>query len=79
MRKRILSILIAFDIFVFALVTLGGSRRNETISAAAWDMECDGKWQGKLFRPLIDLLMTPVERNHCRRAWVKENQSEPTT
>jgi hypothetical protein len=73
MKTRILRIIVALDIFLFALLTLGDARRNETISAAAWDLECDGKWQGKLFRPLIDWLMTPIERDHCRLSWITEN------
>lgn len=74
MRNRILTILIALDIFVFALITLGGSKRNETISAAAFELERDGKWQGKLFRPIIDFLMSGLEKDHCHRAWLIENK-----
>lgn len=44
MKPRLLRILIALDVFVFALLTVGGSKRNETISAAAWSLEIDGKW-----------------------------------
>ena len=73
MRLRLLRILIALDIFVFAVLTLGGAHRNETISAAAYSLELDGKWQGKLFRPLIDWLMTLIERDHCFQSWLAEN------
>lgn len=72
MKTRLLRILIAFDIFVFALLTLGGSKRNETISAAAWSLELDGKWQGRVFRPLIDWLFTCLERDHCQQSWLTE-------
>lgn len=72
MKLRLLRILIALDIFVFALLTLGGSKRNETISAAAWSLELDGKWQGRVFRPLIDWLMTRLERDHCLQSWLAE-------
>jgi hypothetical protein len=76
MKQRILTVLVAFDVFIFALLTLGGSKRNETISAAAWSLEMDGKWQGKLFRPLIDWLMSPLESRHCLTAWLIENKAQ---
>lgn len=72
MQQRLLRVLIALDIFVFALVTFGGAKRNETISAAAWVLEQDGRWQGKLARPVIDWIMTWVEREHCRVSWIVE-------
>ena len=72
MRARLLKILIALDIFAFALLTLGGARRNETISAAAYSLELADKWQGRLFRPLIDRLLCAIERNHCRVSWLAE-------
>ena len=72
MKSRLLRILIAADIFVFALLTVGGSRRNETISAAAWSLELDRKWQGNIFRPLIDRLFAMLERDHCQQSWLAE-------
>ena len=72
MKTRLLRILIALDVFVFALLTLGGSKRNETISAAAWSLELDRKWQGRVFRPLIDWLFTKLERDHCLQSWLSE-------
>jgi hypothetical protein len=72
MRARILRVLIALDIFIFALITLGSSHRNETISAAAYSLEKDGKWQGKLFRPLIDTFLSILEKDHCYTSWLSE-------
>ena len=72
MKQRLFTILIALDVFVFALLTLGGSKRNETISACAWDMDVADKWQGKFFRPIIDFLLRPLGANHCLRAWEVE-------
>lgn len=69
MRQRLFTILIALDVFVFALITFGSTKRDETISAACWSLECDGKWQGKLLRPIIDFLLRPLGPNHCLRAW----------
>ena len=74
MRQRLLTILIALDVFVFALLTLGGSKRNETISAAAWSLEVDGKLLGRIFRPAIDWLMSPIEPRHCLTSWLCENK-----
>ena len=72
MKTRLLRVLIALDIFVFALLTLGGAKRNETFSGAAWSTELDHKWQGRVFRPLIDWLFTWVERDHCLQSWLAE-------
>ena len=68
--QRILNLLIALDVFIFALVTIGGSRNGETISAAAWDLLLNDKWQGKLFVPIIDALFYPIQKEHCRKAWL---------
>ena len=72
MKTRLLRVLIAFDIFVFALLTLGGSKRNETISAAVWSLEIDRKWQGMVFRPAIDWAFARLERDHCLQSWLAE-------
>lgn len=69
-----LKFLIAIDVAVFWLICLGNVRPGETISAAAWDLERDGKWQGKLFRPLIDWLFTYVQKDHCHQAWLWQKQ-----
>jgi len=76
MAARILRILVALDILAFALLTLGGAKRNETISAAAWSLELDGKWQGKFFRPVIDFLFSALQYDHCHKAWLIEHRVE---
>ena len=68
MQQRILTVLIALDVFLFSLCCLGGTKRNETASSAAWSLEQDGRWQGKLFRPLIDWLFARIQPNHCANA-----------
>lgn len=65
--RRILNLLICFDQFVFCIITLGNSAPDETISAYAYRAEVKGKWQGKLFRPIIDTIMF-FDKDHCRRA-----------
>lgn len=72
MKQRILHLLIAIDQLAWVLVTLGKGHPDETISAAAWRMEQQGKIAGKLLRPLIDLLFRPLERDHCRRSFESE-------
>ena len=54
-----------------ANVLLGGYA-DETLSARAYRAHCDGKILGRIFRPLIDLLARPWERNHCRTAFESE-------
>lgn len=75
MKRRILCIIVALDIFLFAVATLGGSKRNETASAAAWSTELDGKWAGRIFRPLIDWMLSWAEKDHCRRSWELERHT----
>jgi hypothetical protein len=72
MKQRILNILIAFDQLAWALLTLGRGHPDETISAAAWRMEQEGKLSGRILRPLVDLLFRPIERDHCRRSFESE-------
>ena len=74
MRQRILNLLIALDQLAWVIVTLGKGKPDETISAAAWRMEQEGKLAGRILRPLIDLLARPLERDHCRNAWLSEFQ-----
>lgn len=72
MKRRILHILIALDQLAWVLATLGDGMPDETISAAAWRMERQGKLAGRLLRPLIDLLFRPLERDHCRLSYESE-------
>lgn len=59
------------DVKVFWLVTLGTSKPDETISAASWSLKLDGKWQGGVAVPVIDVLARLVGdgRDHCQRAY----------
>lgn len=72
-RQRLLNILVAGDVFLYTLATLGHAKRNQTFSGAAWDLELRGKWQGKTFRPVIDWLFQKVEPAHCHTSWRIEN------
>lgn len=68
MRVRILNILIAFDSFVYVLLTLGEGYPSETISSAAYRAEKHNKLFGKA-RPCIDWLFSSLEKDHCKLAY----------
>ena len=72
MKQRILNVLIALDQFLYVLLTLGAGSPDETLSAAAYRTERAGKWLGRVFRPLIDALFLPFERDHCQTAFDSE-------
>ena len=72
MKQRMLNLLIALDQLAYVLVTLGAGHPDETLSAAAWRTEQAGKLGGRIFRPLIDMIFWPIERDHCRTAYESE-------
>lgn len=72
MKRRLLHLLIAIDQLAWVVLTLGNGSPDETISAAAWRMEQQGKIAGRVLRPLVDLLFLPIEKDHCRKAWLSE-------
>jgi tRNA(Ile)-lysidine synthase TilS/MesJ len=72
MKRRLLNFLIALDQLAYVLLTLGRGSPDETLSAAAWRTEQEGHILGRIFRPLIDLLARPWERDHCRKSFESE-------
>ena len=46
----VLKALLWMDIKILWAATLGKSKPGETISAAAWSLEGDGKWQRHLYK-----------------------------
>lgn len=74
MRQRILNLLTALDQFVYVVITLGYGYPDETLSSAAWRAERDSKVFGRIFRPLIDFLLRPIERDHCYVAFLAERR-----
>ena len=74
MKQRLLNLLIAIDQLLWVVLTLGKGHPDETISAALWRMEQEGKIAGWIFRPMVDLLFRPIEKDHCRKAWLSEVQ-----
>ena len=75
MKRRILNLLIALDQLAWVILTLGNGMPDETISAALWRMESQGKWAGKLFRPVVDALFF-FDQNHCMSAWQSEHNKQ---
>ena len=72
--QRILNILIALDQLLYVLLTFGRGSPDETLSAAAWRVEKAGKPWGRIFRPVIDFIFLPMERNHCYRSYISEQR-----
>jgi len=72
MKQRLLNIAIALDQLLWVVLTLGKGMPDETISAAAYRMEQQGKLAGRVLRPIIDALFRPLERDHCRLSYWSE-------
>lgn len=72
MKRRLRNILIAVDQLAWVVITLGAGSPDETVSAAAWRMERQGKLAGRILRPLIDWLFRPIELDHCRSSYMAE-------
>lgn len=72
MRRRILNILIAIDQLFWVILTLGHGSPDETISAAAWRLEQEGRFIGKVLRPVIDFLFYFIEKDHCHLSFMDE-------
>ena len=69
-----LKFLLWLDIAIFQIITLGVAKRGETISAAAYRAEQQGRWLGKVARPVIDFLIPFGPQPHCKQAfeWQKD-------
>lgn len=71
MKRRLLNLLIAIDQLLWVALTLGNGYPDETISAAMWRLEQEGRWVGRILRPLIDLLFF-FHKDHCENAFHNE-------
>ena len=69
MKQYLLNVAIAVD---QTLNALRGGSPDETLSAAAWRTEQKGRWLGRVFRPLIDLIFALFEKDHCRKSFESE-------
>ena len=71
-KNRLLNIGIALDQLFYVLITLGAGNPDETLSAAAYRTEQQGKFLGKVLRPVIDCLFSLFEKQHCLYAFQAE-------
>lgn len=72
-RQRLRHVLVAANQLILSLLTLGSAYPDETISSALWRMELSGRWQGRLFRPVVDFLWSHIlriESEHCYKSFV---------
>lgn len=75
LRRRSLILFCAFDHTILAVVTLGHCRPYQQISGALYELDAiDRNILGVLLRPVVDLLLTPLERNHCQVVWQIEQR-----
>ena len=66
-----LKFLLWLDVAIFKIITLGQAKPGETISAAAYRAEQQGRWLGKVARPVIDfLLQFWGPQPHCYQAYL---------
>jgi len=72
LKRRVLHILIALDQLAYVLLTLGYGNPDETLSAAAYRLWIRRQIGGRYFKPAIDLLFSPVERDHCEKSYRAE-------
>ena len=63
MSRYFFNLLVALDLLLAAIC---GCKRNETLSAAAYSLEKDGKFWGKFWRPKIDRAFSRWQAEHCR-------------
>lgn len=76
MRRRLLNLLVAIDQLAYVLLTFGYGSPDETLSAAAYRQWLAGRPAG-VFKPIIDALFWPVQRDHCQRSyWSERNRTQ---
>ncbi len=75
----ILRLLVHLDIQALAILSLGASKHNETISACLWELDRDGRWHGMVLRRVVDFLFAPWGYEHCRGQWLYEESQRKRT
>ena len=69
MKRRILHFLMVVDMLIYQIITLGYASPLETMSAAAYRLEIEGRLTGKIFRPMIDLIFW-FDPLHCYESYM---------
>jgi len=75
MKHRILQFLIALDqcLNCFVSLFIGGGWADETFSARCWRCgEIEGSKTWKVARKVVDTIMKPIEKDHCRISFLDE-------
>ena len=70
-KSYLKQVLIAIDQLLNAVICNGWA--DETMSSVAWRMEKEGRWFGKLMRPLIDGIFF-WDKNHCQESFNSERE-----
>ena len=65
--RNFLNILLALDAFLFSLICWGNVYPGEYASSAAYRLDMQDRWQGRVFRPLIDSIFGHL---HCYDSWL---------
>jgi len=75
MKAYLLRVLVALDILI---MTILNGERNETLSAASWELYRDGHFFG-FWKHIIDWIFAKLgESDHCEKTWkVSINMTEP--
>jgi hypothetical protein len=73
MKRYALQVLIAFDQLLCALI---GGWADESLSSYAYRLERDGKFWGRVWRPLTDWVFWVLfaEERHCFNAYLSERR-----
>ena len=72
-QPRLLQMFVAADSLALSIMKTGDHYRGATISAVCWELEQEGTYRGRIFRPIIDFLLRWLEPDHCSRAWLTEH------
>ena len=68
----VLRVLWRLDVKLLKLFSSVPTKPDETISAALYELKRDGKWQGRVFLPLVDFIFSIREKDHCYQQWLRE-------
>lgn len=71
-QPRLHAMAVALDCLALSVLKMGNHYRGATISAECHELEMQGKWRGRTFRPVIDFLFLWDEPCHCASSWLSE-------
>ena len=78
LKDRAINVVFALDVFLCALLTLGGSYPSESFSSAAYRAEGRGEFYGRT-RVAIDWIFRVFfdEVDHCKNAYFNAKRNLP--